>query len=278
IYPGIDLVWYGSQRQLEYDFVVSPGADPSAIRLNVSGAEQIELDAAGDLLVHAGEQTLRQHKPFVYQDVNGTRQEVASRFVLEGQQVRFAVAAYDTARPLVIDPVLSYSTYLGGSNEDWGQGIAVDPASGDALVTGRTFSTNFPTANPLQASNRGSQDVFVTRLRADGSALVYSTYLGGSNPDVGTALAVDPATGAALPTGTPSPTTSPPPPPLQPSNRGSGDSFLPRRNPAGTPLVPSPPPAGLNADWGKALAVDPASGEALLTGVTMSGNFPTASP
>src|SRR5262249_13406066 len=98
IYPGIDLVWYGSQRQLEYDFVVSPGADPSAIRLNVSGAEQIELDAAGDLLVHAGEQTLRQHKPFVYQDVNGTRQEVASRFVLEGQQVRFAVAAYDTAR------------------------------------------------------------------------------------------------------------------------------------------------------------------------------------
>src|SRR5262249_53579781 len=160
----------------------------------------------------------------------------------------------DTARPLVIDPVLSYSTYLGGSNEDWGQAIAVDPASGDALVTGRTFSTNFPTANPLQASNRGSQDAFVTRLRADGTALVYSTYLGGSNADVGPALAVDPATGDALLTGITYSTNFPTANPLQASNRGNGDAFVTRLNAAGSALVYSTYLGGINTDWGYALA------------------------
>src|SRR5262249_44197930 len=112
VYPGIALVWYGSQRQLECDFVVSPGADPSAIRLHFTGTDRMELDAAGDLLLHVGEPggvspggTLRQHKPLVYQDVNGSRQEVASRFVLEGQQVDFAVEADDGGRPLVDHPV-----------------------------------------------------------------------------------------------------------------------------------------------------------------------------
>src|SRR5262249_36107158 len=195
VYPGIDLVWYGSQRQLEYDFVVSPGADPSAIRLHFTGTDRMELDAAGDLLLHVGAPggvspggTLRQHKPLVYQDVNGSRQEVASRFVLEGQQVHFAVGAYDAGRPLVIDPVLSYSTYLGGSGSDEGYALAVDPATGDALLTGRTTSADFPTADPLQAVNRGSFDVFVTRLNAAGSALVWSTYLPASGFDSRAAL------------------------------------------------------------------------------------------
>src|SRR5262249_28191917 len=150
------------------------------------------------------------------------------RFVLEGGQVRFAVGAYDAGRPLVIDPVLSYSTYLGGSGDDYGYALAVDSASGDALVTGGTFSTNFPTANPLQASNRGSRDGFVTRLRADGSALVYSTYLGGSNEDSGYALAVDPVTGDVLLTGFTLSFNFPTANPLQPSNQGGRDGFVTR--------------------------------------------------
>ncbi len=278
VYPGIDLVWYGSQQQLEYDFVVSPGADPSAIRLNFTGTEHIELDTAGDLLVHASDQTLRQHKPFVYQDVKGTRQEVASRFVLEGSQARFAVGAYDATLPLVIDPVLSYSTYLGGSSSDSGSDIAVDPASGDALVTGTTESFNFPTANPLQASNRGQTDVFVTRLNAAGSALVFSTYLGGIGSDQGQGIAVDPANGDTLLTGRTESFNFPTANPLQASNRGNGDVFVTRLNAAGSALVFSTYLGGSSLDYGHALAVDPVSGDALVTGYTSSTNFPTANP
>lgn len=197
VYPGIDLVYYGNQGQLEYDFVVAAGADPDMIQLGFSGAERLEIDAQGDLVLHAGDLQIRQHKPLVYQEVSGQRQEVASRFVLEGQQVRFAVGPYDASRPLVIDPVLSYSTYLGGNADDSGYAVAVDPATDDALVTGVTWSTNFPTANPLQASNRGRADVFVTRLNAAGSTLVYSTYLGGIAWDYGYALTLDPASGDA---------------------------------------------------------------------------------
>ncbi len=236
VYPGIDVVYYGNQRQLEYDFIVSPGADPSAIRLNVSGAERLELDPAGDLLIHAGEpggvspgSTLRQHKPFVYQTVGSTRQEVASRFVLEGQDVRFAVGAYDAGRPLVIDPVLSSSTYLGGSGTDGGYAIAVDPATGDALVTGTTQSTDFPTTNPLQATHGGGiVDVFGTRLNAAGSALVFSTYLGGSSADLGEGIAVDPATGDVLVTGRTQSTDFPTANPFQPTFGGTNDVFVTR--------------------------------------------------
>ncbi len=278
VYPGIDLVWHGGQQQLEYDFVVTPGADPSVIHLNVSGAERLEIDAAGDLVVQAGGQELRQHKPFVYQEMGDTRREVASRFVLDGQQVRFAVGAYDAGRPLVIDPVLGYSTYLGGSGSDQGNGLAVDPASGDALVTGWTTSTDFPTANPLQASYRGLTDVFVTRLNAAGSALVFSTYLGGSGTDTGAALAVDPASGDALLTGYTYSTNFPTANPLQAVNRGSADVFVARLSAAGSALVSSTYLGGSDQDFGTALAVDPATGDALLTGYTWSGNFPIANP
>ncbi len=278
VYPGIDLVWHGSPRQLEYDFVAAPGADPTAIRLRFAHADRIELDAAGDLVLHTGGQELRQHAPVVYQDVGGQRQEVASRFVLEGQQVRFDVAAYDAGRPLVIDPVLSYSTYLGGSYTELGNALAVDPASGDALLTGHTQSTNFPTANPLQASNQGSEDVFVTRLNASGSALVFSTYLGGSGYDSGSDLAVDPASGDTLVTGHTYSTDFPTANPLQAVNRGGFDVFVTRLNAGGSALVFSTYLGGSLGEYGTALAVDPATGDALLTGETYSTNFPTANP
>jgi hypothetical protein len=189
VYPGVDLIYYGNQRQLEHDFVVAPGADSKAITLAFEGARKISLNSGGDLVMDTKEGEVQLKQPRVYQKVNGEEQKVAARYVLKGKGcVGFEVAVYDRRQPLVIDPVLSYSTYLGGSGEDLGNGIAVD-SSGNAYVTGRTTSTNFPTANALYAANGG--DAFVAKLNAAGSALVYSTYLGGSGDDGGNGIAVD---------------------------------------------------------------------------------------
>src|SRR5437016_6840034 len=202
LYPGIDLVYYGNQRQLEYDFVVSPGADPKAITLAFDGVDGAAIDALGDLVLRAGETEVRLRKPFVYQDHDGQRAVIPTRYVLKAErQVAFEVAAYDITQPLIIDPVLVYSTLLGGSNDDRGFGIAVD-AAGNAYVTGGTGSSDFPTtAGAFQTTLGGSSDAFVTKLDPTGTALVYSTYLGGSSGDFANGIAVD-ATGSAYVTGT----------------------------------------------------------------------------
>ena len=201
VYPGVDLVYYGNQGQLEYDFVVAPGADPRLVTLAFEGAREVHIDARGELVLGVEGGEVRQHKPVVYQEVAGVKQEVAGRYVMKGtRQVGFRVAAYDPSRPLIIDPVLVYSTYLGGSDEDVGFGIAVD-AAGNAYVTGETSSTDFPTtAGAAQTTYAGGSDAFVTKLDATGSGLVYSTYLGGSDGDIGLAIAVDGA-GSAYVTG-----------------------------------------------------------------------------
>ncbi len=181
VYPGVDLVYYGNQGQLEYDFVVAPGADPGLVTLAFAGTREIHIDARGELVlgVEAGE--VRQHKPVVYQELAGVKQEVAGHYVMKGKrQVGFRMAAYDHSRPLIIDPVLFYSTYLGGNTSDTGYDIAVD-ATGSGYVTGYTLGTDFPTtAGAAQTTHAGSIDAFVTKLDATGSRLVYSTYLGGS--------------------------------------------------------------------------------------------------
>src|SRR3989441_831104 len=193
LYPGIDLVFYGNQRQLEYDFVVHPGDDPSSIALSFQGADKVEVDAQGDLVLHMAAGAIRQRKPVIYQEVEGARREIAGGYVLKGaSRVELQVAAYDRSLPLIIDPVLFYSTYLGGSGDDGGDGnIAVDTA-GDAYVTGRTNSTNIPTTTgSFQPASGGQYDAFVTKLNPTGSGLVYSTYLGGSNGEEGYGIAVD---------------------------------------------------------------------------------------
>jgi hypothetical protein len=144
VYPGIDLNYHGEQGQLEYDFVVRPGAHSGAIALQVQGAQSWSLDSAGDLVLHTAAGDVVQRAPVAYQEISGTRRNVAARFVLRNNgTVGFAVGAYDASTPLTIDPVLSYSTYLGGSAEDMATGIAVDSA-GSAYITGHTLSTDFP--------------------------------------------------------------------------------------------------------------------------------------
>ena len=272
VYPGIDLVYYGNQHQLEYDFVVAPGADPKRIMLDFRGAQMIEIDTGGELVLRAAGREVRQHKPIIYQEIDGMRQEVAGSYVRKGRyRVGFTVAAYDKTLPLIIDPILSYSTYLGGSADDSPAAIAVD-AAGNAYVVGRTQSSNFPaTGGAFQLNVSGGQDVFVSKLNASGSALVYSTYLGGgSSNDFGTGVAVD-AVGNAYLTGyTQSPNFPTTRGSFQPILGGAYDAFIAKLNAAGSALLYSTYLGGSSNDFGASIAVD-ASGNAFVTGQTGSG-------
>jgi hypothetical protein len=191
VYPGVDLVYYGNQRQLEYDFVVRPGTDPSIIRLVIDGANRIVVER-GDLVLTTAAGEMRLRRPDMYQQVRGAKRKIDGSFVLlTGNEVRFQVANYDRGRALIIDPILSYSTYLGGSGNESNLKIAVD-AAGNAYVMGCTDSIDFPTVKAIQSVlPAGSSDVFVTKINASGTALVYSTYLGRGECAVG--IAVDKA-------------------------------------------------------------------------------------
>ena len=177
VYPGIDLVYHGSARgQLEYDFMVAPGADPSAIALNFEGADRLKLNERGDLTVSTPAGEIMERAPIVYQEVEGRRRALSGRYVRRGaRRVGFEVAGYDPRKRLVIDPVLVYSTYLGGSGADYGNAFAVDSV-GSAYVTGVTSSADFPiTPGAFQTSSGGGMEGFVTKLNATGTALIYST-------------------------------------------------------------------------------------------------------
>jgi hypothetical protein len=274
IYSGIDLVYYGNQRQLEYDFIVAPGADPHRIAFDVSGAKRIRQDAHGDLVLNVGEGEIRWHKPVVYQEKDGTRQEIAARYsITDTNRVGFELAKYDAGRPLYIDPVI-YSTYLGGSGNDGGNGIAVDSA-GNAYVTGGAGSPDFPvTAGALQTVCNGCPsygDVFVTKMNPSGSALVYSTFLGGSGIDQGSGIAVD-GEGNAYVTGLTYSTDFPTMNPLQAVNHGTVNAFVFKLNPAGSALVYSTYLGGSGSDQASGIAVDSA-GNAFVTGGTSSADF-----
>jgi len=273
IYPGIDLTFYASQQQLEYDFVVAPGADPSRIRLGFSGADSLALDAHGDLLVSAKGQEILEHKPVVFQNIRGVRQEIPSAFTVTTGQIAFALGRYDPSQPLVIDPVLSYSTYLGGNGYDQGQAIATDEA-GNAYVTGIASSVDFPIVNAFQQNLTGFTNAFVTKIAADGSSLLYSTYLGGSGVDQGLGIAVDSA-GNAYVAGYTGSTDFPTVNALQPVSGGLPDAFVASLTPDGSALRYSTYLGGSGADGASGIAVDGA-GNAYVTGYTRSADFPTA--
>jgi len=279
VYPGIDMIYYGNQRQIEYDFVVAPGAAPDVIRLGFDGVNQMEIDAQGDLVLRTAGGEIRLRKPVAYQEVNGSRREVASRYALKGkQEVVFELGEYDHARPLVIDPVMAYSTYLGGSSGDIANSIAVDSA-GNAYVIGRTFSSDFPTANPLQPNpgeNNDQGDVYVAKLNREGSALVYSTYLGGNNFDEGLGIAVD-EEGTAYLTGQTFSLDFPTINPLQQNLAGFVDLFVTKLSPDGSALVYSTYLGGTGTEIGFDLAIDNER-NIYVAGSTDSGDFPTVNP
>jgi hypothetical protein len=220
IYPGIDLVFYGNQRQLEYDFVVAPGADPTGISWEITGA-RLSIDADGNLQLAAADGPAAFKKPVMYQLDGQRKVSVDGRYQVAGNRVRFVVGSYDHARPLIIDPVLVYATYLGGASENQDatggntqignftgfypsgisnptQALAIDSA-GDVYVTGYTNATNFPLQNPVQGSAAGivadyrATAAFVTKFNPQGTGVIYSTYLGGLTDDTtyGTSIAVD---------------------------------------------------------------------------------------
>ncbi len=282
VYPGIDLAYYGNNGQLEYDFIVSPGTDPNGITLNFAGADGVDINPQGNLVVHTAIGDVVQQKPLTYQQVGGTRQEITSRYHSEGASVRFELGSYDTSRPLIIDPlVLGYSTYLGGPGgaED-GRAIAADSA-GNAYTTGSTTSTQFPvTPGAFDATLNGNADTFVAKLNAAGSALAYATYLGGSEAEVGEGIALD-DDGNAYISGTTYSTDFPTTPGAFDTTFGGGcspsspcpDAFVVKLNATGAALAYSTYLGANGSDVGGGIDVD-AEGNAYVTG-TASNVFPT---
>lgn len=292
-YPGVDLVYYGNQRQLEYDFVVAPGADPRAITMEIAGnslsgdsqrTARLSIDPDGDLMVSLAGSRVRFHKPLVYQPstvsaANSTKDRITARWVLKNHnRVGFELAAYDRQKPLIIDPALSFSTYLGGSLDDTGYSIATDSSS-NVYVAGTTGSTDFPTQSPLQSANAGNEDVFVTKLNSTGTALVYSTYLGGSATDFAFALALDSA-GNVHVVGTTQSTDFPTTPKAYQTTCGScagglPSAFVTELNATGSAMVYSTFVGGAAGDSrGYAIALD-SNDSAYITGRTSASDFPT---
>ena len=351
LYPGIDLVYYGNARRLEYDFELAPRTDPALIATRFDGVDALALSAEGELVLTLGRDQIRQPRPVLYQLVGGQRREVSGGYELRDQRtVGFRVGRYDRDLPLVIDPTFAYATYfggnggeaayavkvddtgavyitgatlspsflfsistnsfqtnfnggtltgdafvakldhtgtnlvyftyLGGNKEDAAYGLALDSA-GNVFLAGTTDSPDFPTRNPLFATIAGSpdptigvfpNDVFVAELNGDGSALVYSTYLGGAGNDIGSGVAVDPA-GNTYVTGFTDSTNFPTLNACQSTNGGGDDAFVAKLGPGGTNLVYSTFLGGHTGDHGQSVAAD-GEGFAYVTGYTFSTNFP----
>jgi len=287
LYPGVDLIYYGNQRQLEYDLIVMPEGDPNAIRLAIEGAEEVRVNEGGDLVVRISGGEVIQHKPLIYQETEGKREIIRGGYVVDplGKEdekgkvrISFKIDHFDREKPLIIDPYLVYSTYLGGWSTDLAYAIAVDD-SGSAYITGGTLSPDFPTINPIQGLN-GNADAFITKLDPSGTALVYSTYIGGANSnatnDSGKGIAVD-SSGSAYITGSTSSTDFPTVNPIQ-AVYGGGitDGFVTKLDSSGSALVYSTYLGGDGEnDYGSGIVVD-SSGNAYITGLTESTNFPTS--
>ena len=285
VYEGVDLCYYGDDNKLEYDFIVAPGASFNPIRLRFDGAQRLKLDDSGDLIVETPFGQLRQLKPVIYQEAAGIKRRVYGKYVVLGElEAGFDVASYDSDLSLIIDPVFVYSTAIGGSGNDNGNAIAVDDL-GNAYITGATTSLDFPTVNAFQSSLKPGEfgnpsEAFVAKLNPTGTALIYSTYLGGSNGDSGNGIAVD-SSGSAYVTGSSSssdfPTTANA---FQTKASGGGDAFIAKLNTAGNRLSYSTYLGGPNArvfgtdtNVGRGIAVD-REGSAYVAGYTYSHMFP----
>jgi hypothetical protein len=262
VYPGIDLIYYGNQSRLEYDFVLSPGADPAAIRMRFDGVSSLRSNAEGNLVLVTPAGEIVQQKPVIYQTIGGERRPVPGRFVLRGRRtVAFELAAYDRSKSLVIDPVLVYNSFLGGSDHDEGHAVAADIA-GDLYLTGVTYSTL-----------EGDADVYIRKISPDGSAFLYNVDMGGSDDDIGNGIAVDPS-GSVYVGGYSASVDFPLQNAFQNGNAGDNNAILLRLDPTGTILF-STYIGGSYDDYGNAIALD-TQGNVYLTGGTDSPDFPTS--
>ncbi len=272
VYHGIDMVYYGHQGKLEYDFVVQPGIDPKIIQLSYDGTKSARV-VHGDLILKVDHGEVAFKSPVIYQMKDGQRQLVQGRYAMTGKhRVGFEVQNYDTTRPLVIDPALDYSTFLEGNNQDIANAIVVDN-SGNAYITGSSQSPNFPLVSSYQGF-AGTQNAFITKLNAAGSALIYSTFLGGNGTDSAQGITVDGSGNVYLAGFTNSgnfPTVNS----YQVSRLGLQNVFVSKLNPSGNALIYSTYLGGSNMDWGQGIALD-SSGCVYVTGYTQSSNFPYA--
>ena len=277
VYPGVDLVYYGHQGRLENDFELAAGADPQLISWKVDGVEGCKIVQNGDLALTVGGHEVRLLKPRAYQGEFAARREVEVRYRLSGQNVGFELGNYDPKQKLVIDPVLTYSTYLGSTGGETGYSVAID-GSGDAFVTGVTASTTFPvTAGVYQTTYAGDADVFVTEFAPDGRSVIFSTFLGGTGTDTPAQILLDSSGNIYLVGTTTSsnfPTTSSV---FQPTYAGNQDAFLTEMKPDGSALIFSTYIGGTGTDFGTSMAFD-ASGDIYVTGSTNSTDFPTKNP
>jgi hypothetical protein len=274
VYPGVNMVFHGAQRQLEFDFVVSPGADPKTIALGFKGARKLGTDASGNLVLNSSAGDVVLHKPVAYQEKDGKRQSVEAAFEVKNNQVGLNLGPYDRSRELVIDPTLTYATYLGGNGEDEVLGIAVD-SSGNMYVTGQMNSSNFPTpSGPVSTS--GNFDAFVTKISSSGAAIDFTTVLGGIGSDSGVGIAVSGSSvyvaGNTQSASFPSTVT------LGPG--GGQDAFVAALDSTtgaatGTNHYVTRI-GGTNTDIAEAIAVD-SSGDAYIGGETISADFPPVS-
>ncbi|MBK8148619.1 MAG: SBBP repeat-containing protein [Acidobacteria bacterium] len=281
VYDGIGMVWHGKANgETQYDFVVEPFANVNQIVLEFDGANSLEIDADGNLLVHTAAGTVKQNKPFTYQEENGLQREISSGFIIQDKKVSFALGSYDRSKTLIVDPttslnVLSYSTFIGGSGVDNARQIALD-GDNNAYVIARTNVAGYPTTSgTFDTTFTGSVDLAVPKLNASGSAFVYSTYVGGSGVDEGFDLAVDAAGNVYLAGYTDSTNY-----PVTANafdttfNGGGGDAFVTKLNATGSALLYSSFVGGTGFDGGASLAID-ANSNVYLGGSTNSSNFPT---
>ncbi|HET6974810.1 MAG TPA: SBBP repeat-containing protein [Pyrinomonadaceae bacterium] len=273
VYSGVDVLYYGDAGHLKYDIVVAPNTDPNVIKIRYAGTEGIEIDRAGNLLLKLNGGKIIQPKPLIYQSLNGKRHYVAGRYVVENQdQIAFRIGNYDASIPLVIDPVLVFSTYLGGSGSEEGTAVTTD-FEGNAYVVGATNSLNFPlTPGVFQSASGGGKDLFVTKLNPNGNGVVYSTYIGGSLDDYGYGIAIDTGGNVYL-TGTTASANYPVTPGVTQSAKGGGtDAFISKLNPTGSALLYSTYLGGAGNEEGFGIALDTIS-DVVVTGVTASNNY-----
>jgi hypothetical protein len=277
IYSGIDLKYYGDGQKMEYDFIIAPGADHSQIQINYIGADSLSINESAQLVIETDWGQIIELSPDIYQMDNGSKIQIEGGFeIISNSSFRFQLnQSYNTELPLIIDPVLSYSTFLGGSGGDYGYDIAVDD-NGQAYVTGLTYSANFPVQNPYDSTYNAYEDVFVTKMSADGSILLYSTYIGGADVDDGYGIAID-SNGNAYLTGITWSTDFPLVNSYGSDISGYYDVFVAKLSSTGNSLIYSSIIGGSVYDFAEDIDID-ADGFAYITGGTSSSDFPVVNP